>query len=188
MRTGTRAQVRQRGWANQVKAKTFPPQRGNGGEVVLQDNKEILNKNHRFKVCFDSFKGVSSPGDKMSDVPRGTLVPPSPRPLRHSPDYESNVLPVTELVQSPCTPTPAGDGGRRRGAGNQVQDSSGAQQYLPEVNPGVDIKEWWHNRMNHLKNIRVPVSPGPTGRAHAGLRQLLWSRRYPRLPQARPGQ
>ena len=81
----------------------------------------------------------------------GLFVPPPPPPLRHPPDCDNDMLPVTGLVQSQCAPSPSGDWWRKRGAGEYSQDYYRAQHYLLNVILNYDIKDSWHQMTNHKK-------------------------------------
>jgi hypothetical protein len=65
---------------------------------------------HQFSFLFDAYWEVISKGD---DERRswGLLVSPPSPPLRYRMDCDTDVLPVTDQVQSPCFLSPGGTGG-----------------------------------------------------------------------------
>jgi hypothetical protein len=73
-------------------------------------------------------------------------------------DCDTDVLPVTDQVQSPCFLSPGGTGGA--GGGRRIINRIPAEKknYLLTINP--DIKDSWHQMINHQKKLQSPAIRG----------------------------
>jgi len=69
----------------------------------------------------------------------GALVPPPPPPLRHPPDCDNDVVPVTDLIQSQCFLSPMGGLVTQEGGGVLLTGFLQSKKNLPTINP--DIKD-----------------------------------------------